>query len=237
VIALHGAGETGSAFRSRIGLDEHADRLGWIAVYPDGIQGTWSVGCGSCTTAERLGVDDFFFLRTLVEHLDDHLAIDRDRIYVVGFSQGGMAAGWMACRGLPGLAGVGLVAAPVVATVQASCSPPSPLPVVHVHGASDPVLPWDGAGQQLPSIPTTLDLWAGVNGCGESPDVRDVAGTPGEPGAVERWDWPGCAPGSLLRLYRVEAGGHGWFGARGSQVDLDTSGALLDAFAEVAPSG
>lgn len=229
VVALHGASQSGAQFRALTGLDPHADRLGFLAVYPDGVEATWSVECGGCFAAEAEGVDDLAFLQTLLDHLEDHLPVDRDRVYLLGYSNGGMLAGLAACRGRPSVAGIGSVAAPLAAGASQGCAPPPTLRAAHVHGDADPLLPWEGRTGSWPwlSVPGTLELWAGAAGCDASPTVTLARGEAGVPGSVERWDWEGCGPGDV-RAWRVEAGGHGWFVPTGPDTGIDATEVVID---------
>jgi polyhydroxybutyrate depolymerase len=207
VMTLHGAGGNGASMRGALGLDALADARGFVAVYPDGVQASWAFGCGDCSPAERAGVNDAYFLNTLLEHLSDHLSLDLSQIYLVGFSQGGMLAGYAACRSLFPVAGIGLVAATVVRPVLEWCDPDPPLSVVQIHGTADGQLPWNGLGQETPwpGVEEVSESFRGAAGCDPEPATEDLP-----QGAGELLRYSGCGPGGGVALYRLEGGGHNW---------------------------
>ena len=77
-------------------------------VYGVGVGSSWNAG-GCCGKAAATGVDDVGYLRDVIFDVQDHALVDASRIYVVGFSNGGMMAETAACE-LPDIvaaAGVG----------------------------------------------------------------------------------------------------------------------------------
>ena len=97
LIMLHGAGGTGQGLHRVLRADEATDAAGFVTVYPDGMENTWTVGCGECTFAEALKADDVSFLQTLTRTLARELPVDTARVYVMGFSQGGSLAHLYGC--------------------------------------------------------------------------------------------------------------------------------------------
>src|SRR6476661_4640660 len=75
VVVLHGAGGSGRGVAAGTGFSAEADRRGFVAVYPDGIDGGWSDGRGPDAA------DDVAFMRTLLDTLAGELRTDPDRIY------------------------------------------------------------------------------------------------------------------------------------------------------------
>src|SRR4051794_31635504 len=99
VIGLHGGLGSGRQFEENTGFDAVADSNGFIVVYPDGIGGvmgdqdlrTWNAG-NCCGPARQQNVDDVGFISALIDHLSSTMAIDEDRVYAVGHSNGGIMA-------------------------------------------------------------------------------------------------------------------------------------------------
>src|SRR3990167_1552437 len=96
VLGFHGGNGTGEKFARQTGFKEKADAEGFIAVFPDGIENNWNDGRGT-TDAEKQGVDDIKFLRSLVGRLQEKLPIDAKRIYATGVSNGGIFSHRLAC--------------------------------------------------------------------------------------------------------------------------------------------
>lgn len=92
VFAFHGHGGQGSGFADRLGMDDAWPEA--IVVYPDGLPGHrgrtdptgvkpgWQTGLG------ELGDRDVAFYDTMLSELRAALAVDDDRVYVMGHSNG-----------------------------------------------------------------------------------------------------------------------------------------------------
>jgi len=96
IIALHGAFKTASRFENETGLSQMADRNSYLVAYPEGIGifgllQHWNAGF-CCGKAARDQVDDVGFITWVINDVGTRLTIDRRRIYLIGFSNGGMLA-------------------------------------------------------------------------------------------------------------------------------------------------
>ncbi len=184
---------------------EQADASGFVTVHPDGtgaVQG-WNAGA-CCGTAAATGVDDVGFVDALVAELDATLCLDRQRIYATGFSNGGFLAHRLACERADVIAAIGPVAG--VLGVP-DCAPSRPMPVLHIHGTADTVVPYDGSvALGFASVATTIAGWVARNGCtGEATEVF----ARGDARCVA---YPGCAGGAAVELCTITGGGHTWPG-------------------------
>lgn len=217
LILLHGAGDTGRSFHARLAADAITDAAGFIAVYPDGLEGTWTVGCGGCTPAEGLGANDVTFLSTLVRHLARGLPVDTTRIFVGGYSQGGQLAQLFGCRSALPPAGVGSVAALIFRSVASDCQPGARFPVVVIHGDADPVMAWDGygGGANVASLPETVDVWAAAMDCDPEPHSEERHDEVGDGTSVTLLQYRGCEARSAVTAFRINGGGHTWPGKTG----------------------
>ena len=201
VVAFHGArGVRG--FGERVGLDAAADRHGYVIASPEGTDGGgFALGCGSCTVADRAGADDVRFFRTLVAQVSRGMAIDRHRVYATGFSDGGSFTYRLACERPGDLAAVAVVSGTLF------CTPGRALPVLHVHGTEDPIIPF---AQGLAAV----RAWAQAASCAETPATVPVAPRTSDGTSVKRLEFRVC--GAEVRLLEIEGGGHNWPGAAGS---------------------
>ena len=216
LVMLHGAGDTGASFRARIAADAQTDAAGFITVYPDGIGGTWSVGCG-CTTAELAGANDIIFLETLIRQLVDGLPVDTTRIYLAGYSQGGQLAQRYGCSSDAPPAGIASVAASLYRGVAQSCAPASPFSVILIHGDADAVMRFDGFGgaASVLAAEETFDTWVSAMGCVGSPTQETLPDNNGDGTDVLATRVGGCAGGNVVEFDRVRGGGHTWPGMTG----------------------
>jgi polyhydroxybutyrate depolymerase len=196
VIVLHGAGGTGAQAEADLGWDALADREGFVVAYPDGLDGTWNGGA-CCGAARTRGVDDIGFLESLTSRLAAEDGIDQQRVYAVGFSNGGILAYAWACTRPGELAGIG----PVAGAVLVDCPSPGPLAVVAVHGTADDRVPFAGGpgagGAQYPTVDGSLAPFLAADGCAGTPEVTGEIGT-----------WT-CRTATVVREV-IEGGGHAW---------------------------
>ncbi len=231
VVALHGGLATAAVFERQTAFSQVADHAGFYVVYPNGL-GIFSLlrhwnGGYCCAKALELDLDDPAFIDRVIDWVTERHAVDRQRIYVVGYSNGGMLAHWYAATRADRLAGVAIWASSIgsLDTPERSWTwpPPAvPLPAMIAHGIDDPRLPWDAGardGQTLLGAVGSAEAWAEAVGCAEPPvEERD------RDGAVLRRTW--CAEGaSPVVLLGLEGWGHDWPGPKRTD-RLDASDAL-----------
>lgn len=242
VVFLHGPGDSGPGFRRRLRADAHTDRRGFITVWPSGMQGSWTVGCGYlCTAAEGLQADDVAFLETLVRHLARELPVDTARVYLMGHSQGGQLAQYFACRSSLRPAGIGVVGGLLYRRVAQECASQATLPVGIIHGDDDPIFWFNGfgPGAAMLSVVETADFWLERMGCAQAPAYHLLPDTAGDFTEVSAYRFDNCRPGATVGVWVVHAGGHNWPGNTGPwspfvglrSRNLDATGALLDLLA------
>lgn len=92
VLVFHGGGSNAEQMMRYCGLNEKADKEGFIAVYPNGTGRlehmlTWNGG-NCCAYAQWNNVDDVGFTRTLLDDLTKVVNIDRKRVFATRMSNG-----------------------------------------------------------------------------------------------------------------------------------------------------
>ena len=146
VMVLHGSGGNSSEIAKVTGFDETADENGFAVLYP---QGSGSVsdwnGGGCCGSAVTDQVDDVEFLSSVAGQVKHDFKVNR--VFVVGFSSGGIMAYRLGCETSGVFAGVGVHSGSLT---MDSCENKDKLPLLHVHGVSDSIVPVaGGAGPDL----------------------------------------------------------------------------------------
>jgi polyhydroxybutyrate depolymerase len=222
VLVLHAS--AGDWEQARAGyayaFDALAEREGFVAVYPEGVEGHWN-DCRKAApySANTLDVDDVGFLRALVDRLAAELGADRSRVFATGISNGGQMALRLALEAPDLVRAVAPVAASLPSERNMDCKPAGrPVSVLLMNGTSDPMNPFEGGEVALYGV---LGSRGSVLSSADSIDYfRDIAGHTGgpavntlpdlEPGdgstvEVRRWDAPGRKP---VALYAVLNGGH-----------------------------
>ena len=148
LLVLHASGDDGDRIRAlTAGLaEEEADRLGFVVVYPDGVDRTWN-GCRRSAPyhANREDVDDVRFLRSIVNRLVDSHGVDASRVWAFGFSNGGHLALRLALEAPDDFSAVAAIAASLPNEEEMDCAPAGrPVSVMIVNGTADPVSPFEG---------------------------------------------------------------------------------------------
>lgn len=225
VLAFHGGGGTARNMASAFGFDKLADDNGFIAVYPDGYEKSWNDGRGDDTNASAARIDDVGFVAAVIDRIIAGDSVDPARVYATGMSNGAMFTETLGCRLSGKLAAIAPVAGPLPQTAQSDCAPSHPMPVLEMHGTSDPIVPYDGgvvrvtSGRHGPgaspvlSVDATQQLWRTKDSC----DAVTTTALPqrGEDGTSVTVQSSDCANGTKVQLYSIADGGHIWPG--GSQ--------------------
>jgi polyhydroxybutyrate depolymerase len=228
VLAFHGTGESGAALRAETGLDRLAARDGFLVAYPDAAVGNWAEGC-DCNRADRLGINDTGFVRTLIDSLSRRFPVDAARVYAVGFSQGGLFVHRLACQLSDRIAAVASIAAPISAPLAERCGPGGPVSVLVLMGTLDDAYRYEGEGQGprgTLGARATAGLWRTLDGCEGAAAVANLPNRVADGTTVLEERWPSCAAGSEVALYTVDGGRHGWSPSR----DMNTSELVMAFF-------
>lgn len=230
VVMLHGAGQNGKQATESTHLMRQADRHGFVAVFPNGLGWParfWNAGdcCGSAREA-RKDRADVEFLEDLVDQLSPRVC--GDRVLATGFSNGGMMAHRWACEGERVDALV-----PVAGPLMTQECAGEPVPILHVHGTADTVVPARGGRPRssvdasYPSVEASMRVWRERNQCTDAPPEVTRYGRATN---CQRWD---CAVTTELCL--IEGWHHAWPGGRNTAADVDLTRYLYSWFEEHAP--
>ena len=125
-----------------INIEAVCDTAKFVVVFPNGIDKAWDTG----------GDRDINFIKAIIEKMVTQYKIDRNRIYMGGFSMGGMLtynainkmhdqiAAFISCSG------------PAVVTPNAQTPP---VPILHIQGTAD----------NFSNVQPALNPWISHNGC------------------------------------------------------------------------
>lgn len=224
VVVLHGAFDTAEGMEKSSGFSLLADREQFIVLYPNGmgILGFlqhWNAGhcCGKAATDQ---LDDVGFVAATIEDVCARFKVDRDRVYMVGFSNGGMLAFRFAAERGDLLAAV----APLAASIGGKRSEGAPewripepvrrIPILVFHGLSDDRVPYAGGvnhvkerGRTYWSVEESVKFWVTRNGCNPQAVLRSL-----KDGSVLVKSWAGCNDNADVALYLIKDWGHVWPG-------------------------
>ena len=228
VIALHGGVATARIFAEQSGFSDLAEEHGFYVLYPNGIGvfsafRHWNAGW-CCAKAAKNDVDDIGYVERVFDQVAARWPVDRNRVFVVGYSNGGMLAHAIALEwGAERLAGSAAFAGPVGpagASRMSARVPAAPIPTLVIHGTADERLSVDGSlpdrrGNRLLGARGSAEFWAEANGCREEPEELE------SDDAWTRLTW--CAEpkdtavdgsGRTVQLDLLEGWGHDWPGPK-----------------------
>ena len=178
----------------------------FMLVSPQGVADSWNAG-SCCGIARGAGVDDVDYLNRLIDEVSARSDVDPKRIFMAGFSNGGMMTYRYVCAHGDRLA----AAASVAGTKVISCAPPHPVPMLHIHGTGDQVVPY-GGGQGIggvllnttfAAVPGSVAELASQERCPAPVAVSDE-------GRVHIKEWAGCSGDVRVRLVTIDNWPHEW---------------------------
>jgi polyhydroxybutyrate depolymerase len=208
VILLHGRYGTGVQVEGHSGLSAIADREGFVAVYPDGVDRSWHDKREDGPAAEQ-HVDDVAFVSSLIDKMIAEQDVDPKRVYVAGISNGAMMTFRLACDLSEKIAAVGTIVGSLPENGAAACKPAHPMPLLMINGTADPLVPYGGGmvakdrGRVL-SADATRARFAELNGCGP-PAPAVTFDRVDDDTSVTELAHTGCAE---VRLFSIVGGGH-----------------------------
>jgi polyhydroxybutyrate depolymerase len=216
VVLLHGYTATGPLQDAYFGLSRRGDERGFITVLPNGTQDGagnrfWNA-TDACCNFGGSSVDDVQYLSDLLAEAKERLAVDADRVYFMGHSNGGFMSYRMACELGSEIAAIASLAGSAFDDAQ-DCAENGQVGVLQIHGDADETVLYDGgefAGNAYPGAREVAERWAARNGCdaqaqtGEAADLdKDVDGAESD---VEQWG--GCEADRRVELWSIRGGGH-----------------------------
>ena len=166
----------------KINIEAVCDTAKFVVVFPNGIDRAWDTG----------GDRDINFIKAIIEKMVTQHKIDRNRIYLGGFSMGGMLtynainkisdiiAAFVSCSG------------PAVVTPKAGLRP---IPLLHIQGTAD----------NFGNVQPALNPWINHNGC--STTAKTVNNYNGFSGAKMHTWGPG-KDGVEVKLLELKDKGH-----------------------------
>jgi len=223
VMMLHGAGGTASGAADHYGWREQADAGRFIVVFPQGLPfdlsrpanfrenpNVWDDFSGRMDKTKR--PDDVAYLSEVLDDVASRCPVDRNRIYLTGFSNGASMTFRMGIELADRFA--------AIAPVSGHCwnkniTPKRPVPMLFIVGTADPLNPIDGGmganpwGARIPKPPyaDSVTTWRAAIGAADSPASTQKAD------GVTTLTYLG-AGGCPLIYVTIDGQGHEWPGQR-----------------------
>ena len=198
LLHFHGWQRQGTLIVRHARISGATRRRGVLLLAPNGINGTWDFWSGES--------DDVAFAAAVIEDAAKRYPVDRDRIYVSGYSYGAAMAWRYVCENGGGVAALLAVSGTID---QSEECPQGPTEVRQVYGLADTVMPFPmGPGGDATH---PVALWRRQFGCGRGQNAGAWQAVSFL--AFQRTVWADCANGGSVTL-DVHPGGHfiphGW---------------------------
>lgn len=192
LISLHGMNQDAAYQQGQAAWENIAKTEKFVVVYPNGINKAWDIQA-------QTNNKDLNFLSVIIEEMSSRYKINKSRVYLSGFSMGGMmtyfAANYMTDKfaAFAPVSGYLLGGDPV-------CSS-RPIPIIHTHGTTDDVVSYSG-------VKNILSSWAKRNGCSETPTVITPYPTSNPSSKSSRTTWAAGSAGVEVVLNTLDGKGH-----------------------------
>ncbi|MBS1595122.1 MAG: prolyl oligopeptidase family serine peptidase [Bacteroidetes bacterium] len=211
VLNLHGYTSNAVQQEAYTQMDGSADAHGYIVVYPNGVDSFWN--SWGPATGGPYGANDVKFLTELIDTISQRYHVNQKRVYSCGISNGGYMTYALACAITDRLAAVASVSGTMSNYTVSTCHPSRKIPVMHVHGTSDPIVPYTTGASLSIGVEQVMVFWRDTDACQHTTDTTDLANTNLADGCtVQTIHYPHCAAGNDLLLYKIANGGHTWPG-------------------------
>lgn len=211
VFNLHGRGSDASQQEFYAVMNEVADTAGFIICYPESERfddvKLWNSGF------DPNWVDDVGFINALIDEIHKDYAINLNKVYSCGMSNGGYQSLFMACELTNRFAAVASVTGSMLKTVVDNCEPNRAIPVMQIHGTDDPTVLYNGSDFGI-SIEELVQFWVAHNECnpiGDTLNIENIDTTDNT--TAERIAYAGGTNNSEVIFYKVIDGEHTWPGS------------------------
>lgn len=185
LISCHGMNQDANYQKGMLQIESVADTAKFVTVFPEGIDRGWDIG----------GDRDLKFMEALIDEMVEKYDIDRNRVYISGFSMGGM----FTYHAMNRMADKFAAFAPISGYPMGGGNYTSsrPVPIIHTHGTTDDVVGFGG-------VAGILAGWVKRNGC----NTKATVIKPYRGNHITRHTWSGGENGVEVVLLEMANKGH-----------------------------
>lgn len=170
-------------------MDKIADREKFIVAYPSAVGGTWDYASTQ---------NDYTFLLAIIDTVNARYHIDRNRVYVTGFSQGGGMAVYVGFQYPDVFAAI----APVSSVGSGAAAPKRPIPILLTFGTKDLYTP--------ATFMASVSSWLKFDSCSATAVVTRPYPSTNKQSLVTRLVYGSCAQGTEIVVDSISGGTHEW---------------------------
>lgn len=206
VLNFHGFGGSASEFMNYADMRSLAESENFILAYPQGSYLNGASHWNPCPTGSgnKSTTDDFGFIESMINEISSRYNLDMERLYAAGYSNGGMMA-----YGLAHYKSDLIAAVASVSGAMLDCLGPTshPIPIIHFHGTSDGIIPYNG-NLEWNSVQTTLDYWIDFNNTNTNPTIsKEISSEM----TIENYIYGQGDRSVSVEHYKYIGGDHVWF--------------------------
>jgi len=198
VISMHGLNQTMYDQVNQTQIGAVADANKFVLVYPQAIDNSWQLW----------GTGDTDFILAIIDEMHGRYGIDRDRVYLSGFSMGGMMSYYAVTQIADKIAAIAPVGGFLMGGPNTSSS--RPVPIIHIHGAEDDFVPHS-------RVQECMDAWIERNGCPTTPIVTDPYPSNKPSSTSKKYYWGPGDEGVEMVFISVGSVGH-WYSENPNEV-------------------
>ena len=241
IVALHGGGGNPAQFARTSQFAKPALADGYAVIWPAGTARfgrflTWNGGY-CCGYAAEVGVDDLAFLDAVIADAAERFGLNARRVYLTGMSNGSIMAETYAAQ-RPGKV---RAVAGVSGTMDARLRVRGPVPLLLIHGTADDQVPYAGGTGASSLTKTDFSPVEAVIKAFRRPfrghvsEDAQLIDPEADGTSVVQMDWTDDKGHVLIRLLKIEGGGHTWPGGRrsawqGGTADIVANAEILHFF-------
>ena len=222
LIVVHGPDSKPNRFIRSTGIVELSERDGFLVAFLHAeYMESWEA-----MLAAKDNTISALYIRALVANIAAQRNVQSNRIYLAGFSMGGMLVLSAMCELYDAVAAFAVIAAALPTQLKSSCVVKRSISTLMIASRDDPIIPWDGgmlandfgkkANLRLLSVLDTAEIWRSANGCDARPLIEPLANVDVSDGTtVTRLAFDfNCTENSRVMVYAITGGGHSWPGSR-----------------------
>ncbi|WP_207423472.1 alpha/beta hydrolase family esterase [Desertivirga brevis] len=189
IISMHGFNQDAAYQKAQAKWEQVADTAGFAVVFPDGINKRWDIS----------GSTDLDFILSIIDNMAARYKIDRNRVYLSGFSMGGMMTYFAANRISDKIAAFAPISGYPLRGQNTDSA--RPVPIIHTHGTTDDVVSYSG-------VEVCMNAWRIRNGCSETPIITNPYPASNPNSIASKTYWNAGENGVAMALLTLKGKGH-----------------------------
>ena len=205
VISMHGRNQSLLSHITYSQMSNFANPQNIAVVYPQGINSSGLLAWNTGVWWDNSEYDDVGYLNAIIDSVISNFAIDTNRIYACGMSNGGFMAYELACELSDRVVAFGSVSGNFMMNIDQDCTNEREIPIMHIHGTSDLLVNY-----YPPTIDSSMtameamDWWSTENNLTEQlvEELND---------SVNVFTNSSLISNTKFVHFQVEGGGHKWF--------------------------